>query len=172
MTTEMPTLVTSVTVLHGAVVVEMSGVTDSGPAVMELRSGDAEVLQALARNMLVLAQEQVPVVAGDIRERVADALDGLDYMQLDTGIRTLVRELRRLGFATTDSGDGESKPPAMRDIHEPHVACLVAPDKIVAEAQRLQSALPSGWRVEATYFPLQHDAILLALGGSFEDNNG
>lgn len=37
-------------------------------------------------------------------------LEEINYEELDPGIREIVRRLRELGWDTTDSGDGASKP--------------------------------------------------------------
>jgi hypothetical protein len=81
---------------------------------------------------------------------------------LDPGIRETVLLLQSHGFATTDSGDGISKPAEERVMDFPHVACAVAPDALLAEADRMAGALGAEWMIEATYYPRTRQAILLA----------
>lgn len=100
------------------------------------------------------------------RERAKDRVDpktwAVDYEGLDPGIRETVRWLVANGFATTDSGDGVSKNPAIyEDVLEyPHVFMLVDPADMVSEAQRLRSLVGDmGW-IEATYSPDDKTGIL------------
>jgi hypothetical protein len=88
-----------------------------------------------------------------------------DYASLDPGIRDVVRALNRIGFDTTDSGDGVSKPADERVFGVPHVACRVSAGTLLAEADRLAewlTRLGTRWRVEASYCPNDQSAILLA----------
>jgi hypothetical protein len=88
-----------------------------------------------------------------------------DYQALDPGIRAIVMRLRQAQFETTDSGDGTSKPADERVFEVPHVVCEVAPGQLLEEADRMARVLDQlepGWVVEATYFPTDQTAILLA----------
>ena len=58
------------------------------------------------------------------------AVGEIDLSQLDPGIRGAVAWLRMHGFDTTDSGDAD-------DLGGPHVSIVVAPEYLVAEADRL-----------------------------------
>lgn len=96
-----------------------------------------------------------------------------DYEQLDPGIRAVVAHLHTLGWTTSDSGDGASKPADERALDMPHVAipypAWVPRDAVVfRDAHRLFADLeayePGEWRVEASYaVPGDGTAILLAL---------
>lgn len=84
---------------------------------------------------------------------------------LDPGIRDLVVALRAVGFDTTDSGDGESKPEDVRDLDYPHVFMVVPVTRIAEEARRLQAWVDADgklerWTVEATYSPRDGVALL------------
>ena len=87
---------------------------------------------------------------------------GFDISQLDPGIRHMVAYLRGLGFQTTDSGDGVSKPRDERAFHVPHVACAVTPKAMVREANLLFVVLGPGWTVQASYDPKDKSAVLVA----------
>ena len=67
--------------------------------------------------------------------------DTLDYDKIDPGIRKLVWFLRTLGFRTTDSGDGVSKPSTERMIHRPHVYIEVDPRDLLSETDRVYRLL-------------------------------
>lgn len=77
------------------------------------------------------------------RLRLLEVLsEELDLTALDPGIRETVRWLRSHGFETTDSGDGVSKDLSNEDVLPfPHVAMMVPPDELVAEADRLAALL-------------------------------
>lgn len=60
--------------------------------------------------------------------------DGLG--QLNQGIRKTVEWLIQNGYQTTDSGDGETHEHEC-DQEQPYVHMLIAPDKLVAETDRL-----------------------------------
>lgn len=88
----------------------------------------------------------------------------LSKEELDPGIRRLVVWLNSLGFKTTDSGDGVTKPEEHRSLEGPHVFMTTTPDKMVEEANRLHAlilnaiviGLPAGhprpeFSVEASY---------------------
>jgi hypothetical protein len=94
---------------------------------------------------------------------------------IDQHIRRTVEQLRRWSFDTTDSGDGRSKFATGADdegtLKMPHVFCAVQPDKLLAEADRLERLLrveaqsrgrvkDYPWRIEATYWPANACAML------------
>jgi hypothetical protein len=88
-----------------------------------------------------------------------------DYDTLDAGIRDTVRLLHECGWATSDSGDGRSKPEDERAFDCPHVVCPVfAPaTQMVMLAHRLADRLGDGWRVEASYSTDNCKALLVAM---------
>ena len=78
--------------------------------------------------------------------RVLQVLTDLDYEQLDPGIRATVRWLREHGFETVDSGDGSKAAHMECALDVPNVFIRVAPEKLVAEADRLRDLLAeAGW---------------------------
>jgi hypothetical protein len=79
---------------------------------------------------------------------------------LDPGIRAVVTLVRAHGFETTDSGDGMSKA-ADYDcrLDFPHVFCVVSPERLIAEVQRLKSLMPD-WTVEGSHKAGEPNAIL------------
>lgn len=81
---------------------------------------------------------------------------------LDPGIRTVVVRLRALGFNTTDSGDGVTKPENERIFHVPHVVCQVSKHELQDSADQLLSVLGPEWRIEASYCPNDGSSIVLA----------
>lgn len=87
----------------------------------------------------------------------------------DPGIRDLVIALRGVGFNTTDSGDGVSKPPDERTFEMPHVIISTERFGLLDEADRLQAWLDdnghASFKVEASYAPRDKTALLLVLGG-------
>ena len=95
----------------------------------------------------------------------------LDYNSLDPGIRDVVRELNRLGYDTTDSGDGVSKPEMGCAMPFRHVV-VVAPENVAASGlartcHDIQTAIESfdtghSWSVEATYTTLGSGWSILA----------
>ena len=105
-------------------------------------------------------------------------MSDIDYSKLDPGIRKTVRWLRSEDFDTCDSGDGVSKPADHRNLDVPHVFMQVAPELLVAEADRLASFLASlGIHVQeqgpeedgapciaASYDPASKVAILVLVG--------
>lgn len=104
----------------------------------------------------------------DLAEVDPDELvvDSLDPAELDPGIRDLVVALRARRWHTTDSGDGVSKPPEERTLHQPHVVVRINRDFMADDAQRLRDAVEEitgepvvagggrGWTVEAVYHPV------------------
>lgn len=98
----------------------------------------------------------------------------LDLSQLDPGIRGAVAWLRMHGFDTTDSGDGVSKPGDERVLDIPHVFMVVAPEHLVAEADRLLSLLLENGvdvdqigcevaSIEASYDPVSGTGVITLL---------
>jgi hypothetical protein len=87
----------------------------------------------------------------------------LDYSILDPGIAPTVRLLREAGFETTDSGDGESKPPSWFQTGEalpfPHVVVTSHPDTLIPDSEVVQWLLGPTWTVEATY--TTHDGVAI-----------
>lgn len=94
----------------------------------------------------------------------------IDYDALDPGIRDIVRDLRAVGFHTTDSGDGVSKPVNERVFHVPHVAVRVTDlNTLVKQADELLAALvyidgSYAWRVEASYVPGEGGVLVATKG--------
>jgi len=90
----------------------------------------------------------------------------MNYDELDPGIRDTVRMLHANGFATTDSGDGVSKPADWYESGEaipfPHVVVTSTPDTMVADAERCAAVLGADWNVEAEYQTLTKTAHLFA----------
>lgn len=89
----------------------------------------------------------------------------IDYRKLDPGIREVVRKLRDLGWETTDSGDGVSKPAMTCAMPFPNVAVETTRVFFFHDAQRLARDLDRiepRWTVEATYWPASGSVILLA----------
>lgn len=89
----------------------------------------------------------------------------IDYAKLDPGIREIVRKLRDLGWDTTDSGDGVSKPDMECAMSFPNIAVATACDRFFRDADALDielSRIEPGWTVEATYWPACGTVILLA----------
>jgi hypothetical protein len=90
----------------------------------------------------------------------------VNYEELDPGIREIVRALNDVGFETTDSGDGVSKPAdwyaSGEAIPFPHVVAQTTPETMVADAHRMVFVLGAGWVVEASYSTLDRTAHLFA----------
>jgi hypothetical protein len=123
----------------------------------------------------------------DIIDSRPPADDAIDFDALDPGIRAVVRWLRRNGFNTCDSGDGESKltrfdlEPAdiACALTYPHVFMVVEPaDMLVPEADRLRAlvegaglqvlaigeARSGGWaHIEARYDPANGVGLIALL---------
>jgi hypothetical protein len=102
------------------------------------------------------------VTALDTIWNASSPMDALNDDELDPGIRHIVRVLRKAGFATTDSGDGISKPADERVFDVPHVAATTGPTQLFSEADRMQRLLGDPWVVEATYWPTSGTCVLLA----------
>jgi hypothetical protein len=96
-----------------------------------------------------------------------------DYDALDPGIRETVRWLRRLGWETTDSGDGVSKESDALWCPWPHVHVQIDGHEILAACGRMMNdLLAAGIEVapcgnpekepslEVTYDPVDGIAIL------------
>lgn len=107
-----------------------------------------------------------------------------DPEALDPGIRQTVLWLRKIGFATTDSGDGVTK--GDRGLEFPHIAIRCESGSLIEDAWRLQGVLQDlgvdfdestedpetgqSFRtvsIEATYWPLDGVAIVMLTG--FDD---
>lgn len=90
----------------------------------------------------------------------------IDYGELDSGIREIVRKVNEAGFETTDSGDGVSKPANWYTSGEAmpfkHVAVTTVPDRMVEDAKRLSGVLGPEWEVEATFSTQSNHAYLFA----------
>lgn len=104
------------------------------------------------------------------------------YKVLDVGIRETVRLLHVLGFATSDSGDGVSKPPPGRVLEFPHVAVCSKPASLLEDARRLRARLEGeigdltrrrrslrgggekAIAIEASYSPIDDSAIIMLMG--------
>lgn len=172
-----------------------------------------EALDARMKHIERLAANPMQVIAGKIP---ADALELTDYMsrsnklvmpmqlrsverlpddvvkQLDPGIRNLVVYLRALGFETTDSGDGYSKPADERVFHTPHVAMRCEPWRIVEASDHLLLAVRQfvenlknrgddlqtaddwrltvgDWHIETSYCPNDKSCVMLAMYDSMYD---
>jgi hypothetical protein len=99
------------------------------------------------------------------------------YSELDPGIRETVRRLNDLGFETTDSGDGVSKPDMECAQSVPNVAitckgkdmCVIA-DRLMREVTRGGfSVEPVGTGkvfIQATYDPADGTAVIQLIGVS------
>jgi hypothetical protein len=105
--------------------------------------------------------------------------DTLNYDEIDPGIRETVRWLRSLGFDTTDSGDGKSKPRDPGEVLDfPHVFMVVKrPRWLVDEANVLRMLLhergipiqqqgpdASTPSIQANYDPGNGSATLMLMG--------
>lgn len=103
--------------------------------------------------------------------------DDLDYAKLDPGIREAVRWLRELGFNTTDSGDGRSKPEEARSIEGPHVVIVYeGPDFLEIVAEDLLGLLadrfgevPGDVEIQANFNPRDGVCMILVLGDGLLD---
>jgi hypothetical protein len=93
------------------------------------------------------------------------------YAALDPGIREVVRYLRQHGFATTDSGDGVTKPKDVEVLPFPHVAVHSEVYGMIGNARLLlrrieigaeEGKLPPGGRVELTFDPADELVVLFA----------
>ena len=100
---------------------------------------------------------------------------------LNPGIRNMVSWLRRQGFETCDSGDGETHDYEC-DHEAPYVAMIVLKDKLVGEADRLKGLLgqsnievgvvdedglsPS---IQASYDPSDGSAVIFLSGLADKD---
>jgi hypothetical protein len=116
-----------------------------------------------------------------------DETDDEILASCDDGIREVVRFLRELGFRTTDSGDGRSKPTEEEWVHgkrhpqgcrvfdTPHVVICTEPLALVPEALRLAEVLtsigvelttlgpvgtPDGVRITADFNPVERVGVI------------
>lgn len=90
----------------------------------------------------------------------------LNLAELDPGIRDIVAHLRAAGFETTDSGDGRSKEPDPEVMPFAHMAIASEPARLLADADAALAFLaaagvPPGFQVEATYWPIGGNAVVL-----------
>lgn len=95
---------------------------------------------------------------------------GVTVPGLDPGVVRTVEWLRKNGFMTTDSGDGQTKPSEARTLDFAHVFMrLASPLHLVDAADRLAGAIEAlrgstgGVLIEATYSPLDGIATLALL---------
>ncbi len=95
-------------------------------------------------------------------------MSDINYKDLDPGIREVVKYLHELGYDTTDSGDGVSKPDMACAIDQPHVVCkLRSPQSLEWQAKTLQEWLRRKyedleWHVQASYDTKDGAAMLFA----------
>ncbi len=96
--------------------------------------------------------------------------------EISPGVRKLVRWLNINGFTTTDSGDGTNYENGMDCALEfPHVFMVVAPNKMVEEAHRLQGLFGflggefPDLAIQVSYSPQDREAILMLMGVKDED---
>lgn len=97
---------------------------------------------------------------------------------LDEGIREVVALVRELGFVTTDSGDGRSKPAEARVFDFPHVVMVTQPDRLIDHSRGLAEQLEqcgvevtaqgdstgAGVWIQATFDPRSEVGVIM-LGG-------
>jgi hypothetical protein len=101
----------------------------------------------------------------------------IDYSEIDPGVRRLVRWLNELGFETTDSGDGVSKPDMECALAVPNVAIVMGDkgdlihnaDCLHAELVKLGVFLNKSRSIQASYDPDDGSCIILLLGVSDAD---
>lgn len=92
----------------------------------------------------------------------------IEYNELDPGIRWVVIWLNKIGFETTDSGDGRTKPPGPDVLPYAHVAIKSSPTSLLSDAdhlrRRIDDARPGGSvmpSIQATYDPADQSAVIL-----------
>ena len=94
-------------------------------------------------------------------------MESIDLSQLDPGVRSIVEHIRWAGFETTDSGDGRSKEPSAEVLPFGHVAIASSPVGLLSDANavllylRTSRNIPAGFTVEATYWPIGGEAVIL-----------
>ena len=81
-------------------------------------------------------------------------------MTLDPGIRDIVELIQRLGYTTTDSGDGVSKPADERDFDVPHV---------VVRFDRGALLFDRAWALHHTLFGAGHRSVVVEASYSTGD---
>ena len=90
----------------------------------------------------------------------------IDYMDLDPGVRRLVRIIRNAGFNTTDSGDGVSKGEDGEPYPHVHIVLPDYADMVLASKQLLNlmrawfKEEPEGFLIQATYSPIDNTKTL------------
>lgn len=96
-------------------------------------------------------------------------IDPKIYAHLDPGIREIVRYLNDHNFATTDSGDGVSKPRFEGVLPFPHVAVhsvvygMVSTARMVLRRLEIgadEGVVPAGFRVQLTYDPADDSVVI------------
>lgn len=92
--------------------------------------------------------------------------DDLDYESLDPGIREHVRKVRALGYETTDSGDGVSKPADYEGVppYRHVVVVLDEPDleAVVRLNDFVREEFGPDWVAEASWVPGQPFIVVLS----------
>ena len=115
------------------------------------------------------------------------------YEDLDPNIRDVVRFCRDLGFETTDSGDGQSKPTddewdagarhpqGVRVLDYPHVFIVCDPNHVAGQSARLMESLrlrgvdvqpvgpEGGVHIQATFDPACIVPAIIELSGLTDD---
>ncbi len=96
------------------------------------------------------------------------SVNGVNYDELDPGIRATVRWLRANGFETIDSGDGKTKQDWIAEgaaLDFPHVHMQTKRATLLDEADRLDRLLAAhhiDGLIEATYSPGSPSVISLS----------
>ena len=92
------------------------------------------------------------------------------YDEIDPEVRPFVMQLRLIGFDTSDSGDGHSKPKDWYESGEAmpmmNIATFLAdttsPADFFLQAHLMQTALGNEWQVQASYSTVDCKMVLLA----------
>ncbi|HSE46842.1 MAG TPA: hypothetical protein VLA89_16105 [Gemmatimonadales bacterium] len=99
--------------------------------------------------------------------RLRKPLPPIDLSAIDPGVRVVVEQLRRVGFDTTDSGDGHSKAPGPDVLPYAHVFITIAfsnGNDILDEMHNLNRLVRATYpeaSVQLTYDPADRTAIAL-----------
>lgn len=102
-------------------------------------------------------------------------MSDIDYDALDPGIREAVRWLRGLGYWTTDSGDGVTKPAEEQSVDGPHVSIVIPwvdRDRPIEFTNWLWKAIVKrlghepDLDVQAMYNPADQSTIILVCGNA------
>lgn len=102
--------------------------------------------------------------SADYREAY-NAMEPINYDDLDPGIRDVVIMLRNAGFNTCDSGDGSKANTMACAVEYPHVAALTEPDAMIEQSKVMLALLREHdlrWCVDASYGAHDGQAILYA----------